>query len=68
MICAEIPILSRSHEDAFPKISTNGDTTWYVNAISDGLVSLGGEVSPTDKNFGHGSLWHTTIAMFLMLI
>ena len=49
MICAEIPILSRSHEDAFPKISTNGDTTWYVNAIS-------------------GSLWHTTIATFHMLI
>ena len=51
MICAEIPILSKSHEDAFPKISTNNDTTWYVNAISDGLVSLGGEVSPDGQEF-----------------
>ena len=51
MICAEVPILSKSHEDAFPKISTNNDTTWYVNAISDGLVSLGGEVSPDGQEF-----------------
>ena len=51
MICAEIPILSKSHEDAFPKISPSGDTTWYVNAISDGLVSLGGEVSPDGQEF-----------------
>ena len=51
MICAEIPILSKSHEDAFSKISSDGDTTWHVNAISDGLVSLGGEVSPDGQEF-----------------
>ena len=51
MICAEVPILSRSHEDAFYKVSPSGDTTWFVNAISDGLVSLGGEVSPDGREF-----------------
>ena len=51
MISAEIPILSKSHQDAFSKVSTSGDTTWYVNAISDGLVSLGGEVSPDGQEF-----------------
>ena len=51
LICAEIPILSRSHEDAFAKVSESGDTSWYVNAISDGLVSLGGEVSPDGQEF-----------------
>ncbi len=50
-ICAEIPIGSRSHEDAYAKVDANGDTTWYVRAISDGLVSLGGEVSPDGKEF-----------------
>lgn len=50
-ICAEIPLESRSHEDAYSKVDSNGDTTWYVRAISDGLVSLGGEVSPDGKEF-----------------
>ena len=37
-ICAEVPLLSNSHPDAYPKIS-NGDTTWYARVISDGLVT-----------------------------
>ena len=50
-ICAEVPIESRSHEDAYAKVNLDGDTTWHVRAISDGLVSLGGEVSPDGKEF-----------------
>ena len=37
-ICAEVPLLSNSHPDAYPKIE-NGDTTWYARVISDGLVT-----------------------------
>ena len=37
-ICAEVPLLSNSHPDAYPKVE-NGDTTWYARVISDGLVT-----------------------------
>lgn len=50
-ICAELPVEPRSHQDAYPNVDANGDTIWYVRAISDGLVSLGGEVSPDGKEF-----------------
>ena len=37
-ICAEVPLLSNNHPDAYPKVE-NGDTTWYARVISDGLVT-----------------------------
>ena len=37
-ICAEVPLESNSHPDAYPKI-IDGDTTWYARIISDGLVT-----------------------------
>ncbi len=49
-ICAKVPILSGHHQDAFYEIS-GGDTSWYARAISDGLTSLGGEVSPDGLEF-----------------
>ena len=49
-IAAEVEVTPRSHQDAYYRV-TNNDTTWYVHAISDGLVSLGGEVSPDGKEF-----------------
>ncbi|MCK6558818.1 hypothetical protein HUU39_02910 [candidate division KSB1 bacterium] len=58
-IAAEIEVPPRSHRDAHikrdaagnPVIKPNGDTTWVVVCISDGLISLGGEVSPDGKEF-----------------
>jgi len=49
-ICAEIEVEPRSHLDAYFRVE-NGDTTWYARAISDGLVSNGGEVSPDGSEF-----------------
>ena len=58
-ICAEVPVPPRSHIDAYiktdeegnPLIDANGDTVWAARVISDGLISLGGEVSPDGKEF-----------------
>jgi hypothetical protein len=50
-ICAEVEVSSASHQDAYPKVSAQGDTTWYARVISDGLTSLGGEVSPDGTEF-----------------
>ena len=49
-ICAKVPIESGHHQDAFYEI-VDGDTNWYANMISDGLTSLGGEVSPDGLEF-----------------
>ncbi len=49
-ICARVEVTPNSHPDAFPVVE-NGDTTWYANVISDGLVSLDGERSPDGKEF-----------------
>ncbi|MBL51674.1 MAG: hypothetical protein CMG57_06925 [Candidatus Marinimicrobia bacterium] len=56
-ICAEVEVEPESHLDAYVKIDENGDpvinnqgdTVWVARIISDGLVSLGGEVSPDGK-------------------
>ena len=37
-ICAEVPLASNSHPDAYPKV-IDGDTTWFARIISDGLVT-----------------------------
>ena len=37
-ICAEVPLASNSHPDAYPKV-VDGDTTWFARIISDGLVT-----------------------------
>ena len=37
-ICAEVPLKSNSHPDAYPKV-IDGDTTWFARIISDGLVT-----------------------------
>jgi hypothetical protein len=50
-ICAEVEVSSESHQDAYPKVDEAGDTTWYARVISDGLTSLGGEVSPDGTEF-----------------
>ena len=50
-ICAEVEVSSASHQDAYPKVNAQGDTTWYARVISDGLTSLGGEVSPDGTEF-----------------
>ena len=50
-ICAKVPLLSGAHQDAYYEISSAGDTTWYANVISDGLTSLGGEVSADGTEF-----------------
>ena len=50
-ICAEVEITQNSHQDAYWKVSDTGDTTWYARLISDGLTSLGGEVSPDGTEF-----------------
>ena len=50
-ICAEVEITPNSHQDAYWKVSDAGDTTWYARMISDGLTSLGGEVSPDGTEF-----------------
>ena len=49
-ICAKVPLESGHHQDAFYEI-VDGDTNWYANMISDGLTSLGGEVSPDGLEF-----------------
>ena len=56
-ICAEVEVAPESHLDAYIKTDENGDpiiddegnTVWVAKVISDGLVSLGGEVSPDGK-------------------
>jgi hypothetical protein len=56
-ICAEVEVEPQSHLDAYiktdengdPVINVDGDTVWVARVISDGLVSLGGEVSPDGK-------------------
>ena len=50
-ICAEVEVESSIHQDSYPKVDNNGDTTWYARVISDGLASLGGEVSPDGTEF-----------------
>ena len=50
-ICAEVEVSPGSHQDAYFKIDNAGDTTWYARVISDGLTSLGGEVSPDGTEF-----------------
>ncbi|HIB73361.1 MAG TPA: hypothetical protein EYO50_05515 [Candidatus Marinimicrobia bacterium] len=50
-ICAEVEITPSSHQDAYWQVSADGDTTWYARVISDGLTSLGGEVSPDGTEF-----------------
>ena len=50
-ICAEVQVNSSKHNDSYPKVDSNGDTTWYARVISDGLSSLGGEVSPDGTEF-----------------
>ena len=50
-ICAKVPLISGNHQDAFYEVSGTGDTTWYAWVISDGLTSLGGEVSPNGLEF-----------------
>ncbi|MDQ7052141.1 MAG: hypothetical protein Q9P14_04325 [candidate division KSB1 bacterium] len=58
-ICAEVPVTPRSHIDAYiktdengnPIVTAEGDTVWAARVISDGLISLGGEVSPDGKEF-----------------
>ena len=49
-ICAKVPLESGHHQDAFFEI-VGGDTIWYARVISDGLTSLGGEVSPDGLEF-----------------
>jgi hypothetical protein len=58
-ICAEVPVPPRSHRDAYIKrnaggnviTDAQGDTVWAARIISDGLISLGGEVSPDGREF-----------------
>ena len=58
-ICAEVPVAPNSHQDAYIKLDENGDPVldkdsnpvWMARVISDGLVSLGGEISPDGKLF-----------------
>tara|TARA_Y100000590_G_scaffold160334_1_gene183828 strand:- start:1381 stop:4788 length:3408 start_codon:yes stop_codon:yes gene_type:complete len=58
-IGAVVPVPAESHQDAFPKIDSNGvpvldangNPIWLARVISDGLVSLGGEISPDGKTF-----------------
>ncbi len=50
-ICAEVEVTPNSHQDAYWRVSDDGDTTWYARVISDGLTSLGGETSPDGLEF-----------------
>ncbi|NQV38504.1 MAG: hypothetical protein HQ509_10940 [Candidatus Marinimicrobia bacterium] len=50
LICAEVEVAPNSHLDAYYRVSGT-DTTWYVRAISDGLVSLDGETSPDGSQY-----------------
>lgn len=58
-IGSEVEVPEKSHLDAFRKTDENGNPVsdkdgnpiWVANIISDGLVSLGGEVSPDGKSF-----------------
>ncbi|MEE8335606.1 MAG: hypothetical protein V3S48_04130, partial [Candidatus Neomarinimicrobiota bacterium] len=58
-ITAEVPITPGSHLDGYIKLDENGNQVlgddgnplWVARVISDGLVSLGGEVSPDGKTF-----------------
>ncbi len=58
-IGAEVVVPAGSHQDAFikkdkdgnPVLDNDGNPVWVAKVISDGLVSLGGEVSPDGKTF-----------------
>ncbi len=50
-ISAEVEVTADSHQDIYFKVDAEGDTTWYARVISDGLTSLGGEVSPDGNEF-----------------
>ena len=58
-IGAVVPVPAGSHQDAYQKIGVDGNPVldddgnpiWLARVISDGLVSLGGEISPDGKTF-----------------
>lgn len=77
-IGAEVEVHPHSHQDAYvklddegnPIVTAEGDTVWAAYVISDGLVSLGGEVSPDGTEFwgfepldGYGSDFSPDIPM-----
>jgi len=58
-IGAEVEVPEGSHQDAYikkdengnPVLDNDGNPIWVAKVISDGLVSLGGEISPDGKTF-----------------